>query len=62
MNNIILNTYINNEIVKVKFVAVIDEKTSDICEGMNGQIFYLNQKEHILQVELCRQERRQVFY
>ena len=44
VNNIILNTYINNEIVKVKFVAVIDEKTSDICEGMNGQIFYLNQK------------------
>lgn len=44
VNNFVAIAYNNNGIDKVRYVAILDEKTTPICEGLDGQIFYLNQK------------------
>lgn len=44
VNNMVLQAYIDAEIDKVRYVAVIDEKTTPICRGLDGQLFYINEK------------------
>lgn len=41
-NQIALEGMKKQGVEKVQFVAVIDEKTTDMCESLNGQIFYIN--------------------
>lgn len=44
VNNAVLNAYLNNEIEKVRYIAILDDRTTLTCEGLAGQEFYLNQK------------------
>ena len=42
INQTKVRAYEDAGIKKVKFIAVMDEKTTDICIGMNGQEFYID--------------------
>ena len=51
----LLDTYKDNKIVKVRFLAALSERTCPECEGLNGQVFLLNEVEDLIPVHvMCR--------
>jgi len=54
-NQGLLDTYKAHNIEKVRFLAALSERTCPICEGMNGQVFMLNEAEGMIPVHpMCR--------
>jgi len=51
----LLDTYKDNGIKLVRFLAALSERTCPECEGLNGQVFELNQAEELIPVHtMCR--------
>ncbi len=51
----LLDTYKDNKIEKVRFLAALSERTCPQCEGLNGQVFLLNEAEGLIPVHtMCR--------
>jgi len=51
----LLDTYKDNKIEMVRFLAALSERTCPICEGLNGQVFNINEAEDLIPVHsLCR--------
>lgn len=42
VNNVVLTAYANYGIKKVIFIAVEDEKTTQMCDSLNNKTFYIN--------------------
>ncbi len=51
----LLDTYKDNKIEMVRFLAALSERTCPECEGLNGQVFLLNEAEDLIPVHtMCR--------
>ena len=51
----LLDTYNENNVKKVRFLAALSERTCPQCEAMNGQVFMLNEASGIIPVHTsCR--------
>lgn len=44
-NECLMRSYRENGIERYEYVAILDERTSDICEGLNGQVFAVKDAE-----------------
>jgi len=54
-NEGLLDTYKENNIQKVRFLAALSERTCPQCEALNGQVFELNESRGIIPVHVaCR--------
>lgn len=51
----VLNNYESKDVNKVRFLASLSNRTCPICEGLNGQIFNLNEARGVIPVHTsCR--------
>lgn len=51
----LIDTYKDNKIEKVRFLAALSERTCPECEGLNGQVFMLQEAEDLIPVHtMCR--------
>lgn len=41
VNNVILQSYLDAGIEKVRFISILDEVTSEMCESLDNQIFWI---------------------
>jgi hypothetical protein len=44
VNNVILQSYIDGGINKVRHISVLDEVTSKMCESLDNQVFFINKE------------------
>lgn len=42
VNNSLLQSYLDNNIKKVRFISIIDNKTTEMCRSLNDQTFWIN--------------------